>query len=332
LKTPMEMWTEKPIKHSDLYVFRSPVQNLKNEEGDSTTRESTSIQIKKEFQSNDSFEAAPQHKMNEANESQAPATRTLNHEKRRPWWHSDYVIESNVAYCLFIEEEEPSTLQKALNNLDASFWKEEMQEEIEAFHTNKTWELVPLPRGDVRRSRRGKYTLSGVNLHIPPSEPTVSDLNHLNFFNFDYLDDHPDIPNDEERSDPSPNRYGTLSCHSDSTFEPLNENDGGHSQGPNEATSKDEWSANHEDNHNVIFEGDESLIHPRNYYDFLVESKVKYGLEKYVKYSQLSKENFCFAFVLNKSLEPKSFLEAFKHHPWVDAMNFEMDILYRINT
>nr|GFA36995.1 hypothetical protein [Tanacetum cinerariifolium] len=147
LKTPMEMWTEKPIKHSDLYVFRSPVQNLKNEEGDSTTRESTSIQIKKEFQSSDSFEAAPQHKMNEANESQALATRTLNHEKRRPGWHSDYVMESNVAYCLFIKEEEPSTLQKALNNPDASFWKEEIQEEIEAFHKNKTWELVPLPRG-----------------------------------------------------------------------------------------------------------------------------------------------------------------------------------------
>nr|GEW53913.1 hypothetical protein [Tanacetum cinerariifolium] len=94
-----------------------------------------------------------------------------------------------------------------------------------------------------------------------PSEPTVPDLNHLNFFNFNYLDDHPDIPNDEERSDPSPNRYGTLSRHSDSTFEPLNKNEGGHSQGPNEAASEDKWSLNHEDNHNVISEGDESLIH-----------------------------------------------------------------------
>nr|GEY94531.1 retrovirus-related Pol polyprotein from transposon TNT 1-94 [Tanacetum cinerariifolium] len=56
-------------------------------------------------------------------------------------------MESNIAYCLLIEEGEPSTLQEALNNPDASFWKEAMQEEIEALHKNKTWELVPLPGG-----------------------------------------------------------------------------------------------------------------------------------------------------------------------------------------
>ncbi|GJZ65357.1 retrovirus-related pol polyprotein from transposon TNT 1-94, partial [Tanacetum coccineum] len=68
-------------------------------------------------------------------------------ERRRPGWQSDYVMESNVAYCLLTEEGEPSTLQEALNNPDASFWKEAMQEEIEALHKNKTWELVPLPGG-----------------------------------------------------------------------------------------------------------------------------------------------------------------------------------------
>ncbi|GJZ17424.1 retrovirus-related pol polyprotein from transposon TNT 1-94 [Tanacetum coccineum] len=118
-----------------------------NEEGDSTMRETTSIQMGKEFQSNDSFEAAPQHEVNETNESQAPATRTINRERRRPGWHSDYVIESNVAYCLLTEEGDPSTLQEALNYLDVSFWKEAMQEEIKALHKNKTWELVPLPGG-----------------------------------------------------------------------------------------------------------------------------------------------------------------------------------------
>nr|GEU94998.1 hypothetical protein [Tanacetum cinerariifolium] len=72
--------------------------------GDRTTRETTSIQMEKEFQSNDSFKVAPQH-----------------------------------------EEGEPSTLQEALNNPDALFWKEALQEEIKALHKNKTWELVPLP-------------------------------------------------------------------------------------------------------------------------------------------------------------------------------------------
>ncbi|GJY22389.1 retrovirus-related pol polyprotein from transposon TNT 1-94 [Tanacetum coccineum] len=157
LKTPMEMWTGNPGYHlwdptpHKVVVNRDVVfieEKIKeNEEGDCTTKKTTSIQMEKDFQSNDSFEAAPQHEVNETNESQAPATRTLNREIRRPGWQSDYVMESNVAYCLLTEEGEPSTLQEALNNPDASFWKEAMQEEIEALHKNKTWELVPLPGG-----------------------------------------------------------------------------------------------------------------------------------------------------------------------------------------
>nr|GEU29048.1 Gag-Pol polyprotein [Tanacetum cinerariifolium] len=197
LKTPMEMWTGKPINYSELHIFGSHVYVMYNsqkttkldlkfkkclflgyadrvkgyrlwdptahkvvasrfvvfiedkiqekEECDSTTRETTSIQMEKEFQSNDSFEAAPQHEVNVTNESQAPATRTLNRERRRPGWHSDYVMESNIAHCLLTEDGEPSTLQEALNNPDASFWKKAMQEEIEPLHKNKMWELVPLP-------------------------------------------------------------------------------------------------------------------------------------------------------------------------------------------
>ncbi|GJZ52427.1 gag-pol polyprotein [Tanacetum coccineum] len=148
LKTPMEMWTGKPVDYSDLHIFGSPVgyhlwdstahkvvvsrdvfmedKVQENEEGDSTTRENATIQMEKEFQSNDSFEAVPQHEVNETTESQAPTTRTGDRERRRPG---------------------PSTLQEALNNPDASFWNEAMQEEIEALHKNKTWELVPLPGG-----------------------------------------------------------------------------------------------------------------------------------------------------------------------------------------
>ncbi|GKA51397.1 retrovirus-related pol polyprotein from transposon TNT 1-94 [Tanacetum coccineum] len=91
-----------------------------NEEGDSTARETTSIRIEKEFRSNDSSEAVPHHEVNETDESQDPTTRTLNRERRRLGWQANYVMESN---------------------------KGSMQEEIEALHKNKTWELVPLPGG-----------------------------------------------------------------------------------------------------------------------------------------------------------------------------------------
>lgn len=85
--------------------------------------------------------------MNEITESQTPTTHTLNCERKRLGWHSNYVIEGNVAYCLLTSDGEPSTLQEALNNSDASFWMEAMQEEIEALHKNKTWELMPLSVG-----------------------------------------------------------------------------------------------------------------------------------------------------------------------------------------
>ncbi|GJS63413.1 hypothetical protein Tco_0677977 [Tanacetum coccineum] len=52
--------------------------------------------------------------------------------------------EHNVAYCLLTEEGEPSTLQEALNNPNASFRKAVMPEEIEALYKNKTWEMMPL--------------------------------------------------------------------------------------------------------------------------------------------------------------------------------------------
>ncbi|GJR87092.1 retrovirus-related pol polyprotein from transposon TNT 1-94 [Tanacetum coccineum] len=139
LKTPMGRWTEKPVNYSDLHIYLEVL--LKGYRLWDPTAHKVVVSTIQENK------AAPQHEVNETNESQSPATRTLNRERRRPGWHSDYVMESNVAYCLLTEEGKPSTLQEALNNPDASFWKEAMQEEIEALHKNKTWELVPLPGG-----------------------------------------------------------------------------------------------------------------------------------------------------------------------------------------
>nr|XP_043624691.1 uncharacterized protein LOC122596185 [Erigeron canadensis] len=49
---------------------------------------------------------------------------------------------------------------------------------------------------------------------------------------------------------------------------------------------------------------------PIKYGDYVVEGKVKYGLERVVNYTHLSKENICFVSSLNKSVEPKSYKEA----------------------
>ena len=66
---------------------------------------------------------------------------------------------------------------------------------------------------------------------------------------------------------------------------------------------------------------------PSNLNDFIVEGKVKYGVEKVVNYSNLNKDNYCFASSLNKSIEPTCYEEAILDSNWVDAMYSEIEAL-----
>ncbi|KAE8727661.1 hypothetical protein F3Y22_tig00005406pilonHSYRG00056 [Hibiscus syriacus] len=120
----------------------------RKEDDDSTEKsETTHIHMKKEVEQGDSSKAEPAHDEQEPESSEAPTTRQSDRVRRRPNWHSDYVIEGNVAYCLLTEDSEPSTYQEAINSSDASLWMMAMQEEIEALHKNNTWDIVPLPQG-----------------------------------------------------------------------------------------------------------------------------------------------------------------------------------------
>ncbi|XP_071713293.1 uncharacterized protein [Rutidosis leptorrhynchoides] len=73
-------------------------------------------------------------------------------------------------------------------------------------------------------------------------------------------------------------------------------------------------------------------VMPRKFDDFIVEGKVKYGVEKVVNYSNLCHENLCFVSSLNKSIEPKHYHRAVNDPNWVAAINDEMEALYRNNT
>ncbi|GKD40533.1 putative RNA-directed DNA polymerase [Tanacetum coccineum] len=75
---------------------------------------------------------------------------------------------------------------------------------------------------------------------------------------------------------------------------------------------------------NVTFEG--------NFNDYVVSSNVKYGLEKYVCYANLSCRNMCFSTTLNKSTDPKTLHETSQNPKWIVAMNLEMKVLHRNDT
>ncbi|GJZ76996.1 ribonuclease H-like domain-containing protein [Tanacetum coccineum] len=77
---------------------------------------------------------------------------------------------------------------------------------------------------------------------------------------------------------------------------------------------------------------DRVSVLPKKYNDYVMASKVKFGLEKFVNYKNLGSETFFFITELNKNIEPKSFWEASKDQHWVVAMNNEMNALYNNNT
>ncbi|XP_035830149.1 uncharacterized protein LOC118479628 [Helianthus annuus] len=87
-----------------------------------------------------------------------------------------------------------------------------------------------------------------------------------------------------------------------------------------------------EQNNTVLRRSSRNSNFPSKFDDFIVDGKVKYGLEKVLNYANLSPESFCFASVLNKSCEPKNYFEAKNDANWVDAMNSELEALLRNKT
>ncbi|GKB63714.1 hypothetical protein Tco_0919900 [Tanacetum coccineum] len=66
-------------------------------------------------------------------------------------------------------------------------------------------------------------------------------------------------------------------------------------------------------------------IIPTKFNDFVVNSSVRYWLEKYVCYANLSSVNHCFSTTLNKFTKPKIFHEGSQNPKWIEAMNLGME-------
>ncbi|KAG6763303.1 hypothetical protein POTOM_030717 [Populus tomentosa] len=67
-------------------------------------------------QNRTSSKAAPEHEEQEQIESETPKVRRSTRERRPPAWHSEYVTESNIAYCLLTEDGEPSSFHEAIKS------------------------------------------------------------------------------------------------------------------------------------------------------------------------------------------------------------------------
>ncbi|KAL3834104.1 hypothetical protein ACJIZ3_008840 [Penstemon smallii] len=161
LKTPMEMWTGTPTDYSHLHTFGSPVYLMYNAQErsklDKKSRRCIFLGYADGVKGYRLWDPTAHKAIISKNlvELTTPQVRRSTRERRQPAWHSDYIMEGNVAYCLLTEDGEPSTFHEATKSREASLWMTAMQEEIEALHKNKTWDLVPLPQG--RKSIGNKW-------------------------------------------------------------------------------------------------------------------------------------------------------------------------------
>ncbi|GJY17476.1 ribonuclease H-like domain-containing protein [Tanacetum coccineum] len=162
----------------------------------------------------------------------------------------------------------------------------------------------------------------------------------------------PDTPYDEERVANKSDSDGSNSSQDGSLTFDHQEDAEMSSYGSNGSATENEMAATPEDTNNSsegviddvqhtkvenndaqpVRRSERSFVFPKRYNDFVVDSKVKYGLKKYVNYSKLSPETKCFVTELNKSVQPRNYWEACKDQHWVEAMNKEMDALYKNDT
>ncbi|GJU64299.1 ribonuclease H-like domain-containing protein [Tanacetum coccineum] len=101
----------------------------------------------------------------------------------------------------------------------------------------------------------------------------VQDLNHLNFYNTNTLDDLPNTPNDEERRNPSLIRHDVFASENGSFA--ANEDNINSSKGNDlhDHTQEDVGQVNTDVQN--LRRSSRTFVFPRNFNDFIVESKVK---------------------------------------------------------
>ncbi|CAN0876460.1 Retrovirus-related Pol polyprotein from transposon RE2, partial [Linum grandiflorum] len=54
---------------------------------------------------------------------------------------------NDLSTNVYLTEPEPTTYEEAMNSMEASFWKEAADSEIQSIMSKHTWELVDLPKG-----------------------------------------------------------------------------------------------------------------------------------------------------------------------------------------
>ncbi|XP_021991941.2 uncharacterized protein LOC110888738 [Helianthus annuus] len=153
------------------------------------------------------------------------------------------------------------------------------------------------------------------------------------------LTTNPISPNDEEGSheshevtgddqQPIPSTSATSSNveHQHSRIGDESSSSEGSGRAEDTSTSNDEINPS-EGTSSTLRRSNRNVVLPKRFENFVLNSMVKYSLDKVVNYSCLSVDNLCFTTSLNKTTEPSSYEEVANDPRWVEVMNKEMEAL-----
>ncbi|GJY50493.1 ribonuclease H-like domain-containing protein [Tanacetum coccineum] len=180
----------------------------------------------------------------------------------------------------------------------------------------KGYKLFSLERKQFVFSRDVKFfeTVFPFKIKHNSVEKPCQDLDHVNFFD-KIVHESPDTSNDDTNLNAQDQNDGSNSPHSSSPTIDLFEVELGHPQGSNASANEDEMATtsdpdtalSEDDQSNILIteqvqnldnqplrRSERTSVFPNKYNGYVIDSKVKYGLERYVGYSNLTYENFCF--------------------------------------
>ncbi|GJV86785.1 ribonuclease H-like domain-containing protein [Tanacetum coccineum] len=258
-------------------------------------------------------------------------------------WHNRLDHPSDQA-LLTVESKEgrrlPSSVLKGKSPYELVFNKKPSLNHLKVF--GSLCFATILNSHDKFSSRAEKYVLIGYSSFKKGYKLFI--MTHVNFFD-EVVHEGSDISNDDTSLNAHDQSDGRNSSKfSNPTIDQF-EGEMGHSQGSNGSASKSEKVSTSDHNTTLseddiaddqttehiqildnqpLIRSERASVFSKKYNEYIVDSKVKYGLEKYVGYSNLTSENFYFTTELNKAFEPKNYWEACGK--WVFKIKYKSNV------
>jgi hypothetical protein len=98
-------------------------------------------------ESSSSTDSSEEEEEEEEEQPQPQPLRRSTRVRKQPERFGYSMLDSSCAYALFTNTDEPRSVKEALGMEDAGSWVEAMDDEMASLDKNKTWDLVPLPKG-----------------------------------------------------------------------------------------------------------------------------------------------------------------------------------------